>query len=44
MKRTEKVEVKLTEKEKEQLRDLAGNHGLKMSQYVRVKTLPMQEV
>ena len=44
MNRTEKIEVKLTVNEKQKLRDLAERHGLKMSQYVRVKTLPMQEV
>jgi len=44
MNRTEKIEVKLTPKEKQKLREVADNHGLKMSQYIRIQAIPTTEV
>jgi len=44
MNRTEKVEIRLTEKEKQKLRELANEHSLDMAQYGRMKMLTSTEV
>jgi len=44
MTRTEKVEIRLTEKEKQELKELANNHSLDMASYGRMKMLTSAEV
>jgi len=44
MTRTEKVEIRLTEEEKKELKELAKNHSLDMASYGRMKMLTSTEV